>query len=72
MANDRDPETNPAAFLGGAELRRVRLAAGITSQDKLSQMLGYDQVPAAERARYAADVSAANTGWPNRNWPAGG
>jgi len=30
MANDRDPETNPAAFLG-AELRRARPAAGITS-----------------------------------------
>jgi ribosome-binding protein aMBF1 (putative translation factor) len=42
MANDRDPETNPAAFLG-AELRRARLAAGIKSQDKLAQMLGYDR-----------------------------
>jgi transcriptional regulator with XRE-family HTH domain len=42
MANDRDPETNAAAFLG-AELRRARLAAGITSQDKLAQMLGYDR-----------------------------
>ena len=40
MANDRDPQTNPAAFLG-AELRRARMAAGITSQDKLAQMLGY-------------------------------
>jgi transcriptional regulator with XRE-family HTH domain len=42
MANDRDPETNAAAFLG-AELRRARLAAGIKSQDKLAQMLGYDR-----------------------------
>ena len=42
MANDRDPETNPAAFLG-AELRRARLAVGIKSQDKLAQMLGYDR-----------------------------
>ncbi len=42
MANDRDPETNPAAFLG-AELRRARLAAGISSHDKLAQMLGYDR-----------------------------
>jgi len=42
MANDRDPETNPAAFLG-EELRRARLAVGIKSQDKLAQMLGYDR-----------------------------
>jgi len=42
MANDRDPETNPAAFLG-EELRRARLAAGIKSQDRLAQMLGYDR-----------------------------
>ena len=42
MANDRDPETNAAAFLG-AELRRARMAAGIKSQDKLAQMLGYDR-----------------------------
>jgi transcriptional regulator with XRE-family HTH domain len=42
MANDRDPQANPAAFLG-AELRRARLAAGITSQDKLAQLLGYDR-----------------------------
>ena len=42
MANDRDPETNPAAFLG-EELRRARLAAGIKSRDKLAQMLGYDR-----------------------------
>jgi hypothetical protein len=31
----RDPETNPAAFLG-AELRRARLAADFSSQDALS------------------------------------
>jgi hypothetical protein len=42
MANNRDPQTNAAAFLG-AELRRARPAAGITSQDKLGQMLGYDR-----------------------------
>ena len=42
MANDRDPETNAAASLG-AELRRARMAAGIKSQDKLAQMLGYDR-----------------------------
>ncbi len=41
MANDRDPETN-GVFLG-AELRRARRAAGIKSQDKLAQMLGYDR-----------------------------
>lgn len=42
MANDRDPQANPTVFLG-AELRLARLAAGITSQDKLAQMLGYDR-----------------------------
>jgi ribosome-binding protein aMBF1 (putative translation factor) len=42
MANNHDPQTNAAAFLG-AELRRARPAAGITSQDKLAQMLGYDR-----------------------------
>jgi transcriptional regulator with XRE-family HTH domain len=38
----RDPETNPAAFLGG-ELRRARLAAGFTSQDALAAVLGFDR-----------------------------
>lgn len=38
----RDPETNPAAFLGG-ELRRARVAAGFTSQDALGTRLGFDR-----------------------------
>jgi transcriptional regulator with XRE-family HTH domain len=38
----RDPETNPAAFLGG-ELRRARVAAGFTSQDALAGKLGFDR-----------------------------
>lgn len=39
--NDRNPETNPAAFLG-AELRRARNGAGMT-QDQLASRLGYDR-----------------------------
>jgi transcriptional regulator with XRE-family HTH domain len=38
----RDPETNPAAFLG-AELRRARAAAGFSSQDALAAKLGFDR-----------------------------
>jgi transcriptional regulator with XRE-family HTH domain len=38
----RDPETNPAAFLGG-ELRRARMAAGFSSQDALAGTLGFDR-----------------------------
>lgn len=38
----RDPDTNPAAFLG-AELRRARLAAGFSSQDALASHLGFDR-----------------------------
>src|SRR5579863_7023902 len=38
----RDPETNPAAFLGG-ELRRARVAAGFSSQDALAAKLGFDR-----------------------------
>ena len=38
----RDPETNPAAFLGG-ELRRARIAAGFSSQDSLAARLGFDR-----------------------------
>jgi transcriptional regulator with XRE-family HTH domain len=38
----RDPESNPAAFLG-AELRRARLAAGFSSQDALAARLGFDR-----------------------------
>ena len=38
----RDPETNPAAFLG-AELRRARLAAGFSSQEVLAARLGFDR-----------------------------
>jgi len=43
----RDPETNPAAFLGG-ELRRARVAAGFTSQDTLAAKLGYDRTVVAK------------------------
>jgi len=38
----RDPETNPAAFLG-AELRRARVAAGFSSQEVLAAKLGFDR-----------------------------
>jgi len=38
----RDPETNPAAFLGD-ELRRARVAAGFSSQDALAAKLGFDR-----------------------------
>lgn len=38
----RDPETSPAAFLGG-ELRRARVAAGFSSQDALAARLGFDR-----------------------------
>jgi transcriptional regulator with XRE-family HTH domain len=38
----RDPETNPAAFLG-ARLRRARLAAGFSSQEALAGRLGFDR-----------------------------
>ena len=38
----RDPETNPAAFLGG-ELRRGRVTAGFSSQDALAAKLGFDR-----------------------------
>lgn len=38
----RDPETNPAAFLG-AELRHARLAAGFSSQEALAAKLGFDR-----------------------------
>jgi transcriptional regulator with XRE-family HTH domain len=43
----RDPETNPAAFLGG-ELRRARLAAGFSSQDALAAKLGFDRTVLAK------------------------
>ena len=43
----RDPETNPAAFLGG-ELRRARLAAGFSSQDALAVKLGFDRTVVAK------------------------
>jgi transcriptional regulator with XRE-family HTH domain len=43
----RDPETNPAAFLGG-ELRRARVAAGFTSQDALAVKLGFDRTVVAK------------------------
>lgn len=38
----RDPETNPAAFLGD-ELRRARVAAGFASQDALAAKIGFDR-----------------------------
>jgi transcriptional regulator with XRE-family HTH domain len=38
----RNPETNPAAFLGD-ELRRARMAAGFSSQDALAVRLGFDR-----------------------------
>jgi transcriptional regulator with XRE-family HTH domain len=38
----RDPETDPAAFLGG-ELKRARQAAGFSSQDALAAQLGFDR-----------------------------
>ena len=41
MAKDRNPETNAAAFLG-AELRRARLAAGL-SQEVLARETGFDR-----------------------------
>src|SRR5690348_12958665 len=43
----RDPETNPAAFLGG-ELRRARVAAGFSSQDALAAKLGFDRTVVAK------------------------
>jgi transcriptional regulator with XRE-family HTH domain len=43
----RDPETNPAAFLG-AELRRARVAAGFSSQDALAAKLGFDRTVVAK------------------------
>jgi transcriptional regulator with XRE-family HTH domain len=38
----RDPETDPAAFLG-RELKRARQAAGFSSQDALAAHLGFDR-----------------------------
>jgi transcriptional regulator with XRE-family HTH domain len=43
----RDPETNPAAFLGG-ELRRARVAAGFSSQDAPAGKLGFDRTVIAK------------------------
>lgn len=43
----RDPETNPAAFLGD-ELRRARGAAGFSSQDALAAKLGFDRTVVAK------------------------
>ena len=43
----RDPETNPAAFLG-AELRRARMSAGFSSQDALATRLGFDRTVVAK------------------------
>jgi transcriptional regulator with XRE-family HTH domain len=58
----RDPETDPAAFLG-AELRRARISAGFSSQEVLAAKLGFDRsvVGKAETGDRAptADVVAA-------------
>lgn len=43
----RDPESNPAAFLG-AELRRARMAAGFSSQDAMAGKLGFDRTVIAK------------------------
>jgi transcriptional regulator with XRE-family HTH domain len=43
----RDPQANPAAFLGD-ELRRARVAAGFTSQDALAAKLGFDRTVVAK------------------------
>jgi transcriptional regulator with XRE-family HTH domain len=40
--NSRDPETDPAAFLGD-ELGRARMAAGFSSQQALADSLGFDR-----------------------------
>jgi transcriptional regulator with XRE-family HTH domain len=58
----RDPETDPAAFLG-AELRRARISAGFSSQEVLAAKLGFDRsvIGKAETGDRAptADVVAA-------------
>jgi transcriptional regulator with XRE-family HTH domain len=40
--NGRDPETDPAAYLG-QQLRKARLAAGFASQDALAAALGFER-----------------------------
>jgi transcriptional regulator with XRE-family HTH domain len=59
----RDPETNPAAFLGD-ELRRARIAAGFSSQDALSTRLGFDRtvIAKAETGERPPTVDVL-TGW---------
>ncbi len=42
MANERDPKSDLAVWLG-EQLREARLAAGMTSQDALARDLGYDR-----------------------------
>jgi transcriptional regulator with XRE-family HTH domain len=42
MARERDPDSDPAGFLG-KELRRARLAAGFSTQDALAAKLGFDR-----------------------------
>jgi transcriptional regulator with XRE-family HTH domain len=40
--NGRDPEADPAAYLG-KQLRKARLAAGYASQDALAAALGFER-----------------------------
>jgi hypothetical protein len=63
----RDPEMNPAAFLG-AELRRARLAAGFSSQDALAVKLGFERIHRL-RAGMAADTQAKSRARPVRLQP---
>ena len=57
----RDPETNPAAFLGG-ELRRAPVAAGFASQDALAGKLGFDRTVITK-----AETGSAHHRW--TSWP---
>jgi transcriptional regulator with XRE-family HTH domain len=47
MANDRDPRSDLGAWLG-EELRRARLTAGYSSQDRLARELGFDRTVIAK------------------------
>lgn len=69
MANDRDPRSDLGAWLG-EELRRARLAAGYSSQDRLARELGFDRTVIAKAetgARPPSEDVAARLGtvpWP--------